>query len=170
MADDNASPVACPSMFFRTRLTQRKKKSHRNNPQRRSHEMNQQERSPQKWIEDVMILEDSGASRNFVGAEFVSQHHLKTKRAQHPVTVTLADGRRRRITQVSYLRLDFGQGYEYETNAYVLPMGDSCSVILGTVWTSSLGKYITDRKENTLAFKTGDNQVAGVDGGKYTSE
>ncbi|CAL1383590.1 unnamed protein product [Linum trigynum] len=88
----------------------------------------------------AMTLVDSGASLNFIGAEFADTLAQEACEME-PIVVKVANGAPMRCTKVYRdLRLDI-QGLEFSADLYVLPIR-GYDVILGMSWLRSLGPVI----------------------------
>ena len=106
-----------------------------------------------QWIERCLTLIDTGATRDFVSLEFAKRLKAHIEPARKVLEVKLADGSVRTVTHVAIMRLDFGQGYTYLTRAYILSMGSTFDMILGTTWLTSLGQLLTDWAQMRCVFR-----------------
>ena len=103
---------------------------------------------------NVRVLIDSGASRDFVSAKLVKEKQLRTFPAKSPLRVTLADGAQCTAERMVHLTLDF-QGFTYSRAMYVLPLGVSAAVVLGTPFLEDISPFSCDLRQDarTITFR-----------------
>jgi hypothetical protein len=118
----------------------------------------------------VNALVDSGSTHDFVTEAVVKEMGWVTTAAASTLTVAVANEHQYRADRVVALELELPaedqEGrwglYTYETNAYVLPLGVGCHLILGQTWLRSFdddGAHTIHPKQGTIQFKQGGEPV-----------
>jgi hypothetical protein len=106
---------------------------------------------------DAWILLDSGASRNFIDKKFVEENNLAI-RTTTPLTIELADGRKKETNQVANMRtLQLGIYQTKNLDAQVIDL-QHYDAILGKTWLYHANPQINWRT-NTLIFKYGNKEM-----------
>jgi len=106
---------------------------------------------------NAWILLDSGASRNFINEKFVEEHQLAIKTTS-PLTIELADGRKKETNQVANMRtLQLGVYKAKNLDAQVTNL-QQYDAILGKTWLYHANPQINWRT-NTLTFKYGNKEM-----------
>jgi hypothetical protein len=152
-----AEPIMTPhlsSMIFEARLGQAKQRQER---LKRTHPPSQ---IPLFGNSAVRVMEDTGATRNFISLETVQKRGLATFRTQDAkgLAVQLADKSVVRCTHMTQITLIFSPDYRYVTNCHILPMGTDVDVILGQPWIHSLGPHYKDPQKGIIRFRKSRSQ------------
>jgi hypothetical protein len=103
----------------------------------------------------VRVMEDSGATKNFISLETVHKRGLGTFQTSEAkgLAVQLADKSVVRCTKMTRVSLLFSPDYRYATDCYVLPMGTDVDIILGQPWIHSLGPHYKDPQKGIIRFR-----------------
>ena len=112
----------------------------------------------------VDALVDSGSTHDFVTEAVVKEMGWVTTAAASTLTVAVANGQKYKADRVVALVLELPaedqEGrwglYTYETNAYVLPLGVGCQIILGQTWLRSFdddGAHTIHPKQGSIQFR-----------------
>ena len=109
-------------------------------------------KKPSAW-HSVYCLKDSGATLVVINARLVKEKQLPVTSALEPLRVKLADSSTRTLADTVQVEVQFTPGYKYCTTAFVMDLGPSCDMLLGTPWLKSLGPHLADWDNGTLAFR-----------------
>ena len=129
-----------PSMHFQARV-RAAIPTNRGNAKKRS-----------EW-HSVYCLKDSGATLVVINARLVKDKKLAISQAPQPLKVKLADHSTRTLSQTVEVEVQFDLNYKYKTTAFVMDLGPTCDMLLGTPWLRSLGPHLADWEKGTLAFR-----------------
>lgn len=99
---------------------------------------------------EALIMLDSGSSSNFVAADFVRKHHLRTRRLTEEQSVTLADGKEYRVREALMDARVSWEGWEGKVTLLVLPLMHN-DVILGMAWLARYNPQIDWRRGTCVA-------------------
>ena len=104
----------------------------------------------------MYCLKDSGATLAVVNSRLVKEKRLPVNTSPSPLKVKLADNSTKAPTETVSVEVEFDHNYRYQTTAYVMDLGPSCDIMLGTPWLSSLGPHLADWERGSLAFRHKD--------------
>jgi hypothetical protein len=142
------------SMIFEASLGHEHKRQER---LKQSHSATQAKRLA---ISPIRVMEDTGATKNFISFETVQKRGLTTFQTGEAkgLAVQLADKSIVRCTHMTHVALKFSPDYRYDTACYVLPMGTDVDVILGQPWIHSLGPHYKDPQKGIIRFRKSRSQ------------
>ena len=102
---------------------------------------------------------DTGSSVNFVRESIVRKYGLKLEKLPYSVSVEMADGHKRHMTEGVYLHCNLG-GYLTTVPCVVLPI-TTADVILGMKWSDALGPSKVDVNVHTrqITFKVSERKT-----------
>src|SRR3989337_1232576 len=98
------------------------------------------------------VLIDSGASANFVSAEFVEKHKLKSQQTANSYTISMADGKSYSTNQQCRLKLRINDYYDWIVLIVAPKLSSPLDAVLGIKWLEDTNPYI-DWTQRTVQFK-----------------
>ena len=108
----------------------------------------------------ALVMIDTGATRDFISRALVKEKNLRTVRAPAPLEVTVADEKKLMADRMVILTLSF-QGYTYTKPMYVLPLGVTATVILGSPFLEAISPFSCDYRKDarTISFRHRGREV-----------